>query len=132
MGLVIYRWAVSAKSLLARLEDGLQLVVLPLEYPEAVDEGAALRGGNDAGGRADKEGEAHLLLNLLDRVAQVGLGDVEVSGGLAEGAGVGDLNGVKKLFNSHRDSLAFLHLSIQVIYINQNYIFVFSLCQVIR
>ena len=112
------------------VEELCQLFILPLDNAEMINDCISFRRGDHAGGRADKQRKPQLPLDLLDGMAQVGLGYIEIPRGLAERAGIRNLHRVKKLFNLHNLPSVPLDLFTLFIYINRNYIFAVKKSQV--
>lgn len=90
------------------MEELRHLFIFPPDDSEVVEDRIALRRRHDARGRTNKQRKPQLLFDLFDGMAEIGLGNIQISGRLAEGAGIRNFQRVKKLFNFHKQSSAYV------------------------
>ena len=79
----------------------LQKLGLGENLPGVAQELLPLPGDDDAPVGAGEDGDAQLLLQVADGGGEAGLGDEELFGGGADGAALGDSDGVFELLEGH-------------------------------
>lgn len=78
-------------------------VILSLDNSEMFDQILSLLCGYHSIARSGKQAKAQLFFELFDRVAEAWLGNIEVSGSLAERPCVDKLDDLPELFQPHSD-----------------------------
>ena len=83
------------------LRDLLDIIALGDDLLSVAHENQSLRRSGDAVGRPVKQGIADLLFHVLDDGAEMGLGDIAVSGGFVDGAALVRLQDIDEVFCVH-------------------------------